>query len=210
MKLLLSALQSNLARAWTGISQDLDFVSVHEGSILDLDCDAVVSPANSFGFMNGGIDLLYSRVFGWHVQERLQEAIRRRHHGELLVGAADIVATGHERIPYMIAAPTMRMPMDIKGTVNPYLAARAVFLLWKHGRFPDGPHAGQPIAEVIQTLALPGLGTGVGSVEPDVCARQVRGAIEDVLLERFQSPESWGQVLQRHEEFLGRPFGSAG
>ncbi len=38
--------------------------------------------------MDGGIDLLYSRQFGWGVQKRLQQAIRERHAGELLVGAA--------------------------------------------------------------------------------------------------------------------------
>jgi O-acetyl-ADP-ribose deacetylase (regulator of RNase III) len=204
MKLILTALQPDLAHAWARISQDLDFVSVYEGSIFDVRCDAVVSPANSFGFMNGGIDLFYSRFFGWHVQERLQHAIRSYHYGELLVGIAEIIATDHDRIPYMIAAPTMRMPMDIKETINPYLAARATLLLWKYGHFRDGPHGGAPIANVIKTIALPGLGTGVGSVDPDVCARHVRGAIDDVVLERFRYPESWGQVLQRHETFLGR------
>lgn len=208
MKLILTDLQPDLARAWAHISQDLDFVSVFEGSIFDVSCDAVVSPANSFGFMNGGIDLFYSRFFGCHVQERLQQTIRSFHHGELLVGAAEIISTDHERIPYMIAAPTMRMPMGIKESINPYLAARATLLLWKHGQFRDGPHQGAPIASVIETIALPGLGTGVGGVEPEACARQVRGAIEDVVLERFRYPDSWAQVLQRHEEFLGQPLTS--
>ena len=36
--------------------------------------------------------------------------IRTRHHGELLVGAAEIVETGDEAFPYIIAAPTMRVP----------------------------------------------------------------------------------------------------
>src|SRR5690349_7368051 len=110
MNLVLTALQPQLAHAWRSTCGDLDFVSVYEGSILDVACDAVVSPANSFGFMNGGIDMFYSRFFGWHVQERLQEMIRSYHHGELLVGAAEIVATDHDAIPYMMAAPTMRMP----------------------------------------------------------------------------------------------------
>ena len=29
--------------------------------------DAIVSPANSFGFMDGGIDYAYSDHFGWHM-----------------------------------------------------------------------------------------------------------------------------------------------
>ena len=29
--------------------------------------DAIVSPANSFGFMDGGIDYCYSEHFGWQM-----------------------------------------------------------------------------------------------------------------------------------------------
>ena len=205
-KIILTALQPRLAHAWEAACGNLDFVSVREGSIFDVACDAVVSPANSFGFMNGGIDLFYARYFGRQVQDRLQHAIRTHHHGELLVGAAEVIATGDLDVPYMIAAPTMRIPYEIRGTVNPYLAARAVFLLWKHGTLCDGPYSGQPVRDTVTSIAFPGLGTGVGGVEPGVCARQVRGAIEDVLLDRFAYPESWGQVRRRHEEFLGRPL----
>jgi hypothetical protein len=34
----------------------VDAVEVLQGNLLDLDCDAVVSPANIFGDMGGGID----------------------------------------------------------------------------------------------------------------------------------------------------------
>ena len=206
MKLILTSLQPALTQAWNASCGDLDFVGVYQGSIFEVSCDAVVSPANSFGFMNGGIDLFYSRYFGWHVQERLQQAIRQYHHGELLVGMAEIVSTDHPQIPYLIAAPTMRMPQTIAESVNPYLAARAAFILWKYGRFRDGAHAGEPIASQVRTLALPGLGTGVGGVAPEVCARQVRAAIDDILREQFTYPETWGQVLERHERFLGHPL----
>lgn len=206
MKLILSSLTLELTQAWTASCGDLDFVSVYQGSIFEVSCDAVLSPANSFGFMNGGIDLFYSRYVGWHVQERLQQAIRQYHHGELLVGMAEIVSTDHPEIPYLIAAPTMRMPQTIAESVNPYLAARAAFILWKYGRFRDGTNAGEPIASQVHTLALPGLGTGVGRVAPEVCARQVRAAIDDILREQFTYPETWGQVLERHESFLGHPL----
>src|SRR5262245_65161566 len=109
MKIILSAVEADLADAWERHCGDLPDVSIHRGSILDLSVDAVVSPANSFGFMDGGIDHLYSHHFGWEVQTRLQELIRLRHHGELIVGSAEIVATGNDRIPHVIAAPTMRV-----------------------------------------------------------------------------------------------------
>ncbi|MBC8143190.1 MAG: Appr-1-p processing protein, partial [Armatimonadetes bacterium] len=95
MNIVLCAVEPPLADAWEAFCGDLPFVRVHRGSIFDVDCDAVVSPANSFGFMDGGIDLLYSRHFGWEIETRVQSAITARHHGELLVGAADIVETGN-------------------------------------------------------------------------------------------------------------------
>ena len=73
LKIILSAVEPELADAWQRFCGDLPFVILHRGSILELSCDAVVSPANSFGFMDGGIDMLYSRHFGWQVQERLQK-----------------------------------------------------------------------------------------------------------------------------------------
>jgi len=199
MHLTLVAIDSPLAAAWQSIAADLDFLEVHKGNIFEVKCDAVVSPANSFGFMDGGIDLVYSRHFGGQVQERLQEVIREHHHGELLVGTAEIVETGDVQIPYLIAAPTMRVPTILKDTVNPYLATRALLLLVKHGTFRDGPLKGEPIGDAVQSLALPGLGTGVGKVAPEVCARQVRAAIEEVLLERNPFPESWDEAQHRHQ-----------
>ena len=68
MKLILSATEALLANAWEKFCGDLDFVEVHRGSILDVECDAVVSPANSFGFMDGGIDALYMAYFGSDIQ----------------------------------------------------------------------------------------------------------------------------------------------
>jgi O-acetyl-ADP-ribose deacetylase (regulator of RNase III) len=206
LNVVLAAVESDLADAWERFCGDLESVAIHRGSIMDVNCEAVVSPANSFGFMDGGIDSIYSHHFGWHVQKRLQDAIRTEHHGELLVGQADIVPTDDARIPFVIAAPTMRVPMILRDTVNPYLAARATFLLIKHGRFRNGPFVGDPIASVVQTVAFPGLGTGVGRVDVNTCARQVRAAIEDIVLERSTYPETWADAQSRHQLLYGDRF----
>lgn len=206
MRLVLTAVDGPLADAWERFCGDLDFVSVHHGSIFDVECDAVVSPANSYGFMDGGIDALYTRRFGWGVQHRLQQAIRERHHGELLVGAAELVETGSEDIPYLFAAPTMRVPMVLRESVNPYLAARAVLLLWKHGTMPSGPYAGKPIADVIDTIAFPGLGTGVGRITPHTCAHQMRRAIDTVLGKGSRFPATWVDAEDAHLKLFTQQF----
>ena len=161
MNIILTSVEDALADAWERFCGDLDFVTVHRGSIFDLSCDAVVSPANSFGFMDGGIDMLYTQHFGWGVQERLQEAIREDHHGELLVGAA--------------------------------------LLLVRHGTFTRGTYAGEQIADFVDSLAFPGLGTGVGRVGPNTCARQVRAAIDAVVLGCEVFPVSWVDAQRRHQ-----------
>ena len=199
LKIVLAAVETDLADAWARHCGDLPNVTVHRGSILDLSVDAVVSPANSFGFMDGGIDHLYSHHFGWDVQDRLQELIRTRHQGELLIGAAEIVETGSLHIPFVIAAPTMRVPMILRDSINPYLAARAVFLLIRHGVVATGALAGERVAEVVTSVAFPGLGTGVGQIGPNTCAHQMRAAIEEVVLGRRHFPRTWAEAQQRHQ-----------
>ena len=199
MKLILSAVDASLADAWEKFCGDLDFVEVQRGSILDADCDAVVSPANSFGFMDGGIDGIYMDHFGAEIQLVVRRQIYEHHRGELIVGHADVVETGDEKIPFLIMAPTMRVPMVLTDSVNPYLAARAVFRLIKEGVFLSGKFQGQRIGDHVKRVAMPGLGTGVGRVGYHTCAHQVRSAINDVLLDLYRMPRSWAEASEKHQ-----------
>lgn len=126
-------------------------------------------------------------------------AVHERHHGELLVGVAEIVETDDARIPYLIAAPTMRVPMALHESVNAYLAARAVLLLIRHGLFPTGQREGQRIADHVRTVAFPGLGTGVGHIGANTCARQMRAALDDVVFGQYTMPQSWAEASERHQ-----------
>ena len=76
MRIVLSSIDDPLAQAWQTYCGDLPGVEIHQGNILNAKVDAVVSPANSFGFMDGGIDLVYSQHFGWNVQKQLQDQTR--------------------------------------------------------------------------------------------------------------------------------------
>lgn len=195
MKIILVDLRDEILRVWHDIAVDKKYVTIYHGSIFDTQCDAIVSPANSFGFMDGGIDVAISRFFGTCVQERLQKIIQTKHHGELLVGTAEIVETNHRKIPYVISAPTMRVPMILKGTVNVYLAIRAVFLLVKFGKFENDV----AISDKVKTIALPGMGTGVGQLPPEIFAKQMKRAVEDIIEERCVFPNSWWEASQQHQ-----------
>ncbi len=200
MKLILAAMDPALVDAWQKEFRGIANVQIHRGSILDVPANALVSPANSYGFMDGGIDALYSENFGWDLQLCLRRAILERHHGELLVGSAEIVLTGNDTHPYLIAAPTMRVPMilDTK-TVNPFLATRAALLLIRHGAFAVEPLVGMKVRDQVTTVAFPGMGTGVGQVPPTVCARQMRAAFDQTQLERIRLPSSWAEASEAHQ-----------
>ena len=195
MKIVLVDLQEKLIEAWQSIGHEKEYITTYHGSIFEVECDALVSPANSFGYMDGGLDMAISRFFGWHVQERLQQKIQSKHHGELLVGTAEIVETDHAQIPYVISAPTMRVPMILSETVNVYLAIRGLLLLVKYGQFEEGP----VIREKVQTIALPGMGTGVGQISPEIFARQMKQAVKEVIEEKNEFPTSWWEAAKRHQ-----------
>jgi hypothetical protein len=59
--------------------------------------------------------------------------------------------------------------------------------------------AGQPVATAVATVAFPGLGIGVGRVAPATCARQVRAAIEEVVLGPAGFPRTWAEAQERHQ-----------
>lgn len=171
--LVLCAVDEPLAAAWATVPG----VRVHRGSVLDVGAQAVVSPANSYGWMRGGIDAVYASAFP-SVEQSVRSAVLALHGGELPVGEALVVPTGVDEPRWLISAPTMREPATAlpEDTVHPYLAARAVFRLWRDGAFEDGT----PVRAGVRTLAMPGLGTGVGGVSAATCARQVAAAWDEV------------------------------
>ena len=167
-------------------------VEVSCGDIFDATADAIVSPANSFGFMDGGIDLAYSTRFGWDVQERLQDLLRKEHAGELPVGQAVIIETYAADITWLVSAPTMRVPADVSDTVNAYLALRAALLAIRN-------HSGEPR---IESVLCPGLCTSVGRMPAERAARQMAHAWAVVELGQTPSPRVLGQAKEAHTWLL--------
>jgi len=185
MKIQLIDRKIGMCTQWQAYFNDCPDVIVHNGDFFSLPTDCIVSPANSFGFMDGGLDLAISINLGWQVQQRLQKQIQEKYNGELLVGQAELVETGHDEIPFCISAPTMRVPMLLENSSNVYLATRAVFLLLKN----------EPR---INSVTMSGLGTGVGKVPYNVCAKQMKQAYDDVMLGTYKFPISWEEAQANH------------
>jgi O-acetyl-ADP-ribose deacetylase (regulator of RNase III) len=194
MRFLLRDRKSDVVQAWREEFAHAPDVEVSEGDIFDLTADAIVSPANSFGFMDGGIDLVYSHRFGWGLQERLQAMLQAQYDGELPVGQAVIVETGQDDIPLLISAPTMRIPMDVADTVNAYLAFRAAIrcaVQWNAAA-----------ERRIDTILCPGLGTAVGRMPARVCARQMHYAYATSHLRQVWKPIALGQAVDLHHRMV--------
>ena len=143
--------QSQNPSRYSGKPWEFDY-EINQGDIFGPAVDAFVSPANSMGVMDGGIDRYYSDIIGWHIGERLRKLIAEKDYGEFLVGEAIMVETDNEEFPYMISAPTMRTPrvLGIAGVENVFLATRAAVGL---ARFYK-----------LKSIVIPGMGTGVGGV----------------------------------------------
>jgi O-acetyl-ADP-ribose deacetylase (regulator of RNase III) len=123
MKIILTDLAPKLLDAWTEFFGNEENVSVVESDITKIECDAIVSPANSFGFMDGGLDYALSERFGWDLEKRLQKIIKELPEGEHLVGQALVLETYDKIVPLLISAPTMRIPtnFNIDTSINAYL-----------------------------------------------------------------------------------------
>jgi O-acetyl-ADP-ribose deacetylase (regulator of RNase III) len=158
-----------LVDRWKEQFSDCPAVEALAGDYFQRPADALVSPANSFGIMDGGIDLAIREQLGFAVEGKLQEVIDDKHHGELPVGSAEIIETSHPHWRYLIAAPTMRIPEPIPFTINPYLAFRAVLVAVKNFNRARGKRE-------IDSLVCCGMGTGIGQVSPNRCAMQMRAA----------------------------------
>src|SRR4051812_16852286 len=108
-KIILVDRSQLLVDRWKEQFADCPEVEPIAGDYFQRPADALVSPANSFGIMDGGLDLAIRDRLGFGVQAKVQEVIVDRHHGELPVGCAEAVETGDPHWRYLIAAPTMRV-----------------------------------------------------------------------------------------------------
>ncbi|HPF37399.1 MAG TPA: macro domain-containing protein [Phycisphaerae bacterium] len=165
IELILVDRSNDVVDAWRGAFAGNPNVRIQHGDILKFADDAIVSPANSYGYMDGGIDLRYVAYFGVEIQQRVQSAIRRRPEGHLPIGAAVLVSTGDVRIPHLIVTPTMAEPGPVPAS-NAYRALRAALRLVTN-------------ETRIERLYCPGLATGVGQVRPVDAATEMACAFAD-------------------------------
>jgi O-acetyl-ADP-ribose deacetylase (regulator of RNase III) len=174
LRLILVSPEPALCAAFREEFEGLPGVEVVDGYFEQLpEFDCMVSPANSFGLMDGGTDAAIIRFFGDALMDGVQQRIREEYLGEQPVGTSMIVETGHPRHPFLAHTPTMRVPMPIARTDYPYLAMWAMLLaVRRHNLSAE---------RQIEVVACPGLGTGIGRVPFPEAARQMALAYRNFL-----------------------------
>ncbi len=169
--IILCDLQPDMVRAWKRAFVDYPEVEVAYGDLMEVEADAYVFPANSYGIMDGGIDAdLKARFPG--IEANVQDAISA--FGLLLpVGKALVVETGDPYISYLFCAPTMEVPSRVGHTENAYLAMKAVLIAVETFNSEN--------KGAITSIAIPGFCTGVGEMHVDDAASQMARAYADLI-----------------------------
>jgi len=162
MNLTLVDLEPELVSCWKEEFGSFPEVEILCDNIVAVAQNAIVSPANSYGFMDGGIDAIYLDYFGIEIQTRVLDAISRRREGYLPVGSSVVVRINDPKIQYLVVAPTMLMPERIPAA-NCFFALSAAL------------HAASAIPGITH-LYCPGLGTGVGGVPFEIAALEMANA----------------------------------
>ncbi|MCN9243797.1 macro domain-containing protein [Streptomyces sp. RY43-2] len=163
LRVVLTDVNTAVVEAWRAAFADTPEIEIRKGSILDEDVDAWVSPTNSRGRMDGGVDAVIKRYLGAGIQLRVQKAIRDRFAGSLPVGSAVCVASGAVKPRFLISTPTMETSsQNVSETLNVALACAAAFQAI-HQQNKKAPGS-------IQSVALVGMGARTGRVPARVCA----------------------------------------
>ena len=140
-------------------------IHIAKSDITEMAVDAVVNPANSLGIMGGGVAAALSRKGGPTIQREAMSL------APIAVGAAVITGAGQLWAKQVIHAPTMEEPGMKIGVENVRRATRAALVAAAH--------------KSLDTIAMPGMGTGLGGVD---AADAARAMIDELRAHRQAKP----------------------
>jgi O-acetyl-ADP-ribose deacetylase (regulator of RNase III) len=115
----------------------------------------VVSPANSFGLMDGGYDAAITKWFGDQLQRRVQRYIIDELHGGQIVGTSFII-DAEKNDQYLIHTPSMRTPQRIRDPLVIYSCMRSCLMTASENN--------------IKSIAIPAFGGATGGVDAMIVA----------------------------------------
>jgi len=194
VRVTLVDINQKMVEAWKATFEENPEVEIVRGSMLEQPVSAWVSPTNSRGSMDGGLDAVIKKHLGAKIETSLQQQIVRQHGALALpVGHAVCVPTGQMQPRYLISTPTMvGSSEDISDTLNVALACAAAF------QAVHMQNSAEPGS--IRSVALPGLGANTGKVPVEICADLMWTAYQ---LFREREFDDFGAMRATLEETLG-------
>lgn len=152
-----------MVKAWRDSFAENPEVEIVQGSMLEQQVGAWVTPTNAKASMDGGLDGVIKGKLGAAIEKKVQAEVKRLYQGSMKVGFATCVETGAAFPRYLISTPTMvGSSDDISATLNVALACCAAFQMVHMYNSEQGG--------VIRSIALPGLGAATGKTPPEICA----------------------------------------
>jgi O-acetyl-ADP-ribose deacetylase (regulator of RNase III) len=112
-------------------------VIVENANIKDVPVEQTcfVSPANSLGFMDGGIDLVLSREIMPGIEQKVKKRIQQLNvissMGRPYLPIGSVITVPHDLNTHLIVTPTMFLPHDVRGTQNAYWSFFAALKMWR-------------------------------------------------------------------------------
>lgn len=212
-RLILSAINEDLFEAFKKHFAKFPEVEVVFKPFEQVEFDCVVSAANSFGLMDGGVDQCITDYFGVQMMKRVQQEVINQYYGEQPVGTSMIVRANKivddtngaiQKTKYVAHTPTMRIPMDISKTSYVYSAMKAMLIaVQKHNESCVSDNKMDlGYKSKINTVVCPGLGTNAGRVPAEEAAKMMSLAFY-----HFLNPPKhidWYFATERHNEIQSR------
>jgi len=186
MKIYLLDRNSNICYWWKFYFKDCNNVEIvcdDFAKFMDShNVECIVSPANSYGLMDGGYDLAISNYFGDSLPKKVQKYILNNLYGEQPVGTSIIVDINDKQ--KLIHTPSMRVPSPIKDPLVVYNCMRTCLMV--------------ALENNIDSIVIPAFGGDCGDVNYSVIAELMYKAY----LQIFNPPKeiSWNYALDWNPE----------
>lgn len=147
-------------------AEDVNVVLDDFGHFMDKHkVQCIVSPANSYGIMDGGYDAAITDYFGVKLMHNVQKYILENYFGEQPVGSSfiiDIPGTSQK----LIHTPTMRIPSRIKDPHIVYQCTRTTLMT--------------AIQNNVESIVIPAFGAATGKVSRIAVAELMKSAYDQI------------------------------
>lgn len=155
----------------------INFMEKHDRCI-----DAVVSPANAYGLMDGGYDAAITEYFGRDLQLSIQNKIIEEYFGEQPVGTSISIKIPNSDV-LLIHTPTMRTPSAIKDPTIIYQCMRTTLI--------------EAIKNKCESVVIPAFGGQTGRLNADVIAKMMYLAYLQICDNYEKREINWGNALEQ-------------